>query len=246
VSETIPITDFERARDRTVEVLAAGGAAVVPCDTVYALIGDAFSRPATRRLLRLRGGGRQAPLPVLIRSPRQVIGLVDDVPEAAERLMASYWPGPLTLVFPAAEGLGWDLGESAGTVALRMPTSDLVLAVIAKVGPLAATGATPAGSGEDSVEAAQRRFGERVSVYVDAGPPGQAGGGVAQGVSARSTIVDVSRGHAVVLRPGAIPAEHVRQVADGTLGWGQRAPAHGSTVLEQEPAGAVEGRGVEG
>jgi tRNA threonylcarbamoyl adenosine modification protein (Sua5/YciO/YrdC/YwlC family) len=216
VSERIPLTDFERAKVRTVEALAAGGAAVVPTDTVYGLIADAFSRPGTRRLLRLRGGGR-APLPVLIRSPRQVIGLVDDVSEAAERLMASYWPGPLTLVFPAADGLSWDLGDSAGTVALRMPASDLVLAVIGAVGPLAATGANPADGEAQDLDAAQRRFGERVAVYVD--------GGQADGVAERSTIVDVTGEQAVVLRAGAVPEEHVRQVADGTVGWGQRPPA---------------------
>jgi L-threonylcarbamoyladenylate synthase len=226
VSETLSVEEFDRARDRTVEVLAAGGAAVLPTDTTYALVGDAFSRRSTQRLLRLRGGDRSAPLPVLIRSPRQVIGLVEDVSEPAERLMASYWPGPLTLVFRAAEGLTWDLGDTAGTVALRMPASDLVLAVIAAVGPLAATGATPASGGEDGVHPARRRFGDEVAVYVDGGRPDPP--------SPRSTIVDVTRDGAVVLRAGAVSEADVRQVADGVVGWGARPGGMGAEPLEAE------------
>jgi L-threonylcarbamoyladenylate synthase len=153
------------------------------------------------------------PLGVVIRSPRQVNGLVADVPECAERLMASYWPGPLTLVFNDSEGLSWDLGNTMGTIALRLPTDDLLLEVCAEIGPLACTAARPHGGIMPyTVEAAQGQLGDQVWLYVDGGRrDGQV-----------STVVDVTRGWACILRSGAIPDRHVEQVATGQVGWGQR------------------------
>ncbi|HUH06635.1 MAG TPA: Sua5/YciO/YrdC/YwlC family protein, partial [Egibacteraceae bacterium] len=100
----IPAEDADTARDRVVEVLRDGGMAVIPTDAGYAIVADAFNQPATRKVFAVKRQRRQAPLSVLIRSPRQVGGLAAEIPEAAERLMASYWPGPLTLIFRAQEG----------------------------------------------------------------------------------------------------------------------------------------------
>ena len=214
MSETVSLgEDPEQARQRAVEILRSGGLVVVPTDSVYGVVADAFSPAATGRLLSLTRRGRATPLPVVVRSPRQVSGLVEHIPEAAERLMASYWPGPLTLVFPAAEGLSWDLGDTRGTVSLRMPAADFLLDLVAEIGPLACTGAGR-GDGQrgSAVAEVREQLPADVALYVDGGPRnGQP-----------STVVDVTREAAPVLRPGAIHAQDVALVVGGAVGWGRR------------------------
>ncbi|HVM00209.1 MAG TPA: L-threonylcarbamoyladenylate synthase [Egibacteraceae bacterium] len=217
MSDIVALDDADEAHTRAVGALRAGDLVVVPTDTVYGVVADAFSRPATGRLHALKRRGPDVPLPVVVRSPRQVSGLVEHVPEAAERLMASYWPGPVTLVLPAAPGMTWDLGDTRGSVSLRMPAADFLLDLVAEIGPLACTGANrrdvPLAA---DVAEVRRQLRADVALYVDGGrrdgPP--------------STVVDVTRDGAHVLRPGAIAEAHIRQVADGTVGWGQR-PAPG-------------------
>jgi L-threonylcarbamoyladenylate synthase len=213
VSDVIDLADPEVARERAVSVLQAGHLAVLPTDTVYAAVADAFKPAATQRLFGAKRRTRTVPLPVLVRSPRQVAGLVADVPEPAERLMATYWPGPLTIVFTATDGLGWDLGETRGTVALRMPADDLLLAVIGEVGPVAASAANRGDGPPPTILAAAReQLGESIALYID--------GGHRDGQP--STVVDVTRGGADVLREGAVLTDHVAAVATGAVGWGER------------------------
>jgi L-threonylcarbamoyladenylate synthase len=213
VSDVIPLADFDSSCARVVEVLRGGGLAVVPTDTVYAVVADAFQLSATQAIFAARGAGRERPLTLFVRSPRQVDGFVDLVPETAERLMAAYWPGPLTLVFPAVVGLGTDLGDTRGTVALRMPADELCLALIGEVGPLAATAANRPGLlAPSTVADARAHLGAAAQVYVD--------GGVRAGTA--STIVDVGRDPVVVLRDGAVALEHVHRVAAAVLPWGRR------------------------
>jgi L-threonylcarbamoyladenylate synthase len=212
VSERLAADDPEAAQ-RVIAALREGGLAVVPTDTVYAVVADAFQPMATARLFGAKRRSRETPLTVVIRSPRQVNGLVADVSEAAERLMATYWPGPLTLVFRASEGLTWDLGATLGTVALRLPADDLLLGVAADIGPLACSGANRRGeNAPHTVDDAELQLGLTVSLYVDGGPR----------KATPSTIVDVTAGGAGVLREGAIAADHVAQVATGEVGWGER------------------------
>jgi L-threonylcarbamoyladenylate synthase len=211
VSIVLPV-DAPEVREEALAVLRAGGLVVAPTDTVYGVLADAFAPDATQRALLARGGDRSAPLTVLIRNPRQIIGLTEDrTSEAAERLIAAFWPGPLTLVFRAGEALGWDLGDTHGTVALRMPADELLHELIAEIGPLACTGANRRGEpAATTVAAARQALGDAVGLYLD--------GGVREGQ--RSTVVDVSRGGAEVLRIGAVSADEVVAVATGAVGWG--------------------------
>lgn len=228
----MPLEEVEDAHARALAALRAGDLVVVPTDTIYAVVGDAFSPGATGRLLALKQRGRAVPLPVVIRSPRQVSGLVEHIPEAGERLMASYWPGPLSLVLPAAEGMTWDLGETRGTVSLRMPAADFVLDLIAEIGPLACTGASRGGvAPAEEVAQVRRQLAADVALYVDGGPR----------TGPPSTVVDVTRDAAQVLRPGAIPAEDIRQVADGEVGWGSR-----PTAREPDETGGADSSVEEG
>lgn len=219
MSTILPLDD-PTAMDKAVEVLSAGSVVVLPVGGVYAIVADAFRPAATQRIFAARRRSRATPLPVVIRSERQVSGLVGAVPEAADRLMAAYWPGELTLVMVAGEGLSWDLGQSLGTVQLRLPSEDFVLRLAGTVGPLACTSANRLEQPRPTtVEDAKAQLGVLVPLYLD--------GGELDG--AVSTIVDVTGPSVVVQREGAIPAHHVHLVADGELPWGQR-PAEGEEM----------------
>lgn len=216
VCEATGVRTIAATEDRDAAVTAAIAAlrepalVVMPTDTVYGVLADAFDPRATAALRGAKGLAPTAPLSVLIRNPRQVAGLASDVPEAADRLMASYWPGPLTLVLPVTDGLAWDIGTPS-VVAVRMPADDLVLDVVADVGPLVCSAAVrPADALPQTVEAARDALGDGVALYIDDGPRP---GGV-------STVVDLTRDHAVVLREGAVPTADVELVAAGRVGWG--------------------------
>lgn len=223
MTETITADDVDLVRQRAGAVLSSGGLVVAPTDTAYAVLADAFQMDATQRVFDARRADRASPLPVIVRSPRQLGGLVKRQTEQAERLMAAFWPGALTLVFHANEGLAWDLGDNRGTVAVRMPDEPLLHDVVAEVGPLACTAAAVAGApAPTTVDEARAALEERVDLYVDAGKrPG-----------ARSTVVDVSRGGAEVLRVGVISADDIFAAATGALEWGN--PAGQAAAEEAE------------
>lgn len=214
MTDTLVLADDPgAARARVAEVLGEGGVAVLPAEGVYAIVADAFNATATQRIFGARRRSRAVPLPVVIRSPRQVSGLVSEVIDPADRLMAAYWPGPLTVIFPASDGLTWDLGDTRGTVQLRLPRGDLLIDLAKQVGPLACTSANRLGKQRPTnVADAREMLGSLVQLYVD--------GGERDGVV--STVVDVTRGRAEVRRVGAISREHVLAVAGGSLAWGAR------------------------
>lgn len=181
---------------------------VVPTDTVYGVGCDAFNPDAVQRLLGAKGRTRQAPPPVLIPGVPTLDALAEAVPDEVRALVAQYWPGGLTVILPARSSLTWDLGETRGTVALRMPANPIVLDLLAETGPLAvssanATGLAPATTAAD----AQKMLGESVSVYLDDGVGG----------TVPSTIVDATGlltegGTLRIVRAGVIPAQQIRDL----------------------------------
>lgn len=182
-----------------------GGLVVLPTDTVYGLGCDAFDADAVRLLLTTKGRGREMPPPVLISARTTMDALAVAVPEEARELAERFWPGPLTLICREQSSLQWDLGDTRGTVALRMPDNEVALALLARTGPLAVssanrTGMPPATSAQD----AEHMLGGSVEVYLDGGP---ATGGVP------STIVDATAPALRLLRAGSISLEELREVA---------------------------------
>lgn len=211
MSEIVEVTPDTRDDTvaRAADLLRDGQLVVLPTDTLYGLSADAFSLDGTARVFAAKDRRRQVPLPVLVRSPKQLVGLTPQVPAAAERLMAAFWPGALTLVIAAEPSLRWDLGRTEGTVAVRMPLDEVALEVIRAVGPLAVTSANRAGDEPaPTAVAAREQLGDAVSLYLDDGPRD---GGVP------STIVDLTRRVPHVLRAGAIPDQLVVGVAAGDL-----------------------------
>ncbi len=193
------------ALDEAVNAVSRGALVVLPTDTVYGIGADAFSPPAVAALLAAKGRGRQMPPPVLIPDVRTLDGLATDVPQTVRDLVERFWPGGLTVILRSQPSLAWDLGETAGTVALRMPDHEAALALLRRTGPLAVSSANRTGSPAAlTALGARDQLGASVAVYLDAGP---VTGGVA------STIVDATGAELRVVRAGAIDVARLREVA---------------------------------
>jgi tRNA threonylcarbamoyl adenosine modification protein (Sua5/YciO/YrdC/YwlC family) len=184
--------------------LASGELAVLPTDTVYGIGADAFDGAAVADLLAAKGRGRDMPVPVLVGSWSTIEGLVLNVAARTWDLIEAFWPGGLTLVVEHAPSLSWDLGDSRGTVAVRMPLHPVAIELLELTGPLAVSSANRSGQpAAVTVEQAQEQLGDSVAIYLDGGP---ARTGVA------STIVDVTAEVPKVLRAGAIGVDELRAV----------------------------------
>lgn len=187
-----------------VEAARAGELVVMPTDTLYGLGCNAFDNDAVARLLEAKQRGRDMPIAVLVGSWATVQGLVREFPEQTKTLIEAFWPGGLSLIVPQAPSLPWDLGDTRGTVMLRMPLHPVAISLLQEVGPMAVSSANISGQKPPkSVFEAEKQLGRNVAVYLDDGdsPVGQA-----------STIVDLSGSHPVVLREGAISTDRIAEV----------------------------------
>jgi tRNA threonylcarbamoyl adenosine modification protein (Sua5/YciO/YrdC/YwlC family) len=216
-------TGLRHARD----ALARGELVVLPTDTVQGLAADAFDPAAVAALLAAKGRGRSSPPPVLVGDVRTLDGLATDVPPAARALAEQLWPGALTLVCRAQPSLRWDLGDTGGTVAIRVPDHALARELLAGTGPLAVSSANLTGRpAATTTDEAVAQLGESVAVYLDDGATSRAG-------APPSTIVDATGGAGAplrVLRQGALPLSALREVVPDVLGLGEEPGAGGGAA----------------
>lgn len=204
VSEIISlIEERDVAITRARGSLRAGELVVMPTDTVYGIGADAFNPEATRRIFEVKKRPRSLPLPILVSRPRQAWALSADVPPQAIELAAAFWPGALTLILPETE-LAWEIGDTRGGVAVRIPLHDDLLALLEAVGPMAVTSANITGEPTPrTVGEIAERFGDAVGVYLDGGEsPSETG----------STIVDLAKGKPLLVREGPIPSAEIERV----------------------------------
>ncbi|MFI6005230.1 L-threonylcarbamoyladenylate synthase [Streptomyces sp. NPDC051366] len=181
-----------------------GELVVLPTDTVYGIGADAFDRESVDRLLGAKGRDRAMPSPVLVASPDALHDLVTDFPDQGWALVEAFWPGGLTLVARHQPSLTWDLGETGGTVAVRMPSHPVALELLAETGPMAVSSANLTGHpSPQDCDAAQGMLGDSVAVYLDGGRTEAA---------VASSIVDLTGPVPVLKRAGAISAEILRKV----------------------------------
>ena len=179
---------------------------VIPTDTVYGIAADAFDMKAVRELLAAKGRGREMPPPVLVSAATTIDAIAVDVPDYARALIDKCWPGPLTLVCKQQASLRWDLGDSRGTVAVRMPDHPVALDLLERTGPLAVSSANLTGMpAATDADEAEDMLGEKVALVLDAGPTTG---------SEASTIVDVTASPGRVLRRGALPLEELNAVLE--------------------------------
>lgn len=209
--ETQVLPGMRQAR----QAIGRGDLIVMPTDTVYGVAADAFSASAVAKLLAAKGRGRQAPPPVLVAGIATMRALVAEVPEPVERLVEAFWPGGLTIVLPAQPSLSWDLGETGGTVAVRMPADRFALELLEECGPLAVSSANRTKmAAAVSVDDAVRMLGDSVAVYLDGGA---AATGVASTIIDATVLVGDDPAPVRVLREGAVSREALRDVLGDLL-----------------------------
>ena len=222
MSTRYDLSDPESREDGLAAAASAvrqGALVVLPTDTVYGIGVDAFDVTGVQRLLDAKGRGRDMPPPVLISAATTLDALVTELPTWATALVDRYWPGPLTIVCRQQPSLQWDLGDTRGTVAIRMPDDEGALELLGRTGPLAVSSANRSGEpAATDADAAERMLGEWVEVLLDGGP--------GDGTTA-STIVDCTGERPRILREGVLTRAELTSFLDG-LG----------TELEDDPESA--------
>jgi len=203
-------TTTDEERDAAIEAASLavqrGQIIVIPTDTVYGIAADAFDPEAVAELLAAKGRGREMPPPVLVSAATTVDALATGIPAYARTLIEEFWPGPLTLVLQQQRSLQWDLGDTRGTVAVRMPDHALAREILERTGPLAVSSANTTGApAATDADQAEEMLGELVELIID---DGAAAGGAA------STIVDATGEQGRILRRGALPLERLNAVLE--------------------------------
>jgi L-threonylcarbamoyladenylate synthase len=192
---------FDEAR----RVLNSGGLVALPTETFYALAVKPFDARALARLFTLKARPLSKPVLVLVDGPAMLAQVAGEVPEAGARLLARFWPGPLTLILPARSGLPELLTGGTGTIGVRVPRQAITCRLLSALGfPLTGTSANRSGAPPlVGAAAVAREFGDRVDLILDAGPcPG----------GLPSTIVDVAATPPRLVRAGAVPRAELRAV----------------------------------
>ena len=190
------------AIDEAAKWIRAGQVVAIPTDTLYGLAADPFNAEAIARVFEVKGRAAERALPLIDADARQIALHLGQLPPVAVRLADRFWPGPLTMLMPAAPSLSRDLTGGTGKVGVRIPADPIARAVCAACGrPVTATSANvsgePAAATPDEVE---RSLGDRIEFLLDAGPT--RGG-------APSTILDVTEGEPRLVRAGAIPWDEI-------------------------------------
>lgn len=189
--------------------LGRGELVVLPTDTVYGLAADAFQPRAVERLLAAKGRGRTSPPPVLIPNIATLDAVAEQVPDTVRALAEAFWPGGLTVILHARSSLAWDLGETRGTVAVRIPNHPIALELLSETGPLAVSSANLSGEpAAATAAAAQAMLGDSVAVYLEAGPAGADYAAVGERAGdLSSTIVDATGERLRIVRHGVLTRE---------------------------------------
>jgi L-threonylcarbamoyladenylate synthase len=207
VSQVFSATNSSSAAQVKTAVAAAvaavknGGLAVIPTDTSYAVICDAFNTAAITKLRMAKKQVSDLALPVAAGSLETIRG-VANFSVAANDLACVFLPGSLTILTVAQDSLSWNLGQPGTALAVRVPHHELALAVLSEIGPTVMTGAQLAGEAAiQNVEQAQSALGELVDVYIDGG----------QLTGEISTVIDATTDQIRLIRKGALTLAQIRE-----------------------------------
>jgi L-threonylcarbamoyladenylate synthase len=206
----LKVYDLSNTQDRKIGFIAASAAAkrgelvVFPTDTVYGLGTDAFSHNGVEKLLKAKGRDRNMPTPVLIGSPNALPALAARVDQRMQELVKCFWPGALTLVVNQQSTLNWDLGDTSGTVAVRMPMHPVAIELLNLVGPMAVSSANKTEKSPAlNIQMATEQLSESVKIFLDGGTTS---------TSTPSTILDLTGEKVRVIRIGALGLDEIREV----------------------------------
>jgi L-threonylcarbamoyladenylate synthase len=199
------VPDWDKQLDKAAEVLKSGGLVAFPTETVYGLGANALDEKAVKSIYKAKGRPSDNPLIVHISDINALEALVGSIPATAPRLMKAFWPGPLTLVFPKSDKIPSVITAGLDTVAIRMPSHPIALALIRKAGiPIAAPSANS--SGRPSPTLAKHVIEDlagKVDIIIDGGN---------SIVGLESTVLDIIPAQPVILRPGGVTQEQLRQL----------------------------------
>ncbi len=217
-TKRITVTDSDRIKEEELEeaarILREGGLVAFPTETVYGLGANALDEEAAKKIYAAKGRPSDNPLIAHISSPEELKPLAAEIPDMAKKLMDCYWPGPMTLVFKKTDLVPYGTTGGLDSVAVRMPSDPVAKTLIRLAGvPIAAPSANS--SGRPSPTTADHVWQDmegKIDMIVDGGPVG---------IGLESTIIDVTGPVAMILRPGAITIEMVRE----TLGEAEMDPA---------------------
>ena len=199
--------DIALAVDAAISAVKAGGLAVIPTDTSYAVICDAFNNGAITKLRIAKKQNSDIALPIAAGSIETIRG-VAKFSTIANDLASALWPGPLTLLTVAQDSLSWNIGQAGSALAVRVPHHEVAQAVLAGVGPTVMTGAQSMGQAAvQTVEQAQAALSDFVDVYLDGGP-----------LSPRiSTVIDATTDHVRMVRSGELSLAQIRAVLPSVI-----------------------------
>jgi L-threonylcarbamoyladenylate synthase len=196
-------------RDRAIATALAavrrGDLVLMPTESTYAIVTDAFSTRGVALLREVKGYDARMPLPVMVGSRTTIGGIATAVDDDARALIAAFWPGLLTLMLTPQPTLSWSLPDSV-PLSVRMPLHPVALALLAATWPLVATSANAPGlPAPTDVDDAVEQLGRRISIALDAGD-------LSDPESLPSTVVDLTDDPGRIVRVGAVPVEALRRV----------------------------------
>jgi len=221
--------------EAAVRVLARGGLVAFPTETVYGLGAAADDPAAVARVFAAKGRPTGHPLIVHVAGAAALFGLTPEVSEAAARLAEAFWPGPLTLVVPRGPAVHPSVTGGQDTVAVRVPDHSVALALLSAFGrPIAAPSANRFGAvSPTTADHVRADLAGVVDLVLDGGPCR---------IGIESTIVDLTGGPPLVLRPGGVPVEALSDTLGETVGVGSRGSvrAPGGLASHYAPSARVE------
>ena len=197
-------TESSRAKEPRADDIAAavatlerGEVIAFPTETLYGLGADALNGAAVEKVFQLKGRDAANPIPVLVADREMLFSLVSDIPPLAEKLIARFWPGPLTIVFHARRDIPRPLVNATGGVGVRISSQAIAGEIIEALGrPLTATSANPSGqTPAHTVQEAKRYFSGAINIFVDGGELTSKTG---------STVVELVEDSLRIIRPGEI------------------------------------------
>lgn len=205
MTEWLPVDD-PHALERAAGVIRAGGLVVLPTDTVYGVAADVWNPQAVAKLYEVKRRPPDRAIPVLIADAQDALQVAAEMPDAARKLAAAFWPGPLTIALPRRATLP-EIVSALATVGVRMPDHDGARAVIrACGGALAVTSANLSGQANPLTAGEAALLGDGVALVLDGGPcPG----------GQPSTVVEISGGKIRVVRAGPIGEVALRKALAG-------------------------------
>lgn len=191
--------------DFAANVIREGGLVAFPTETVYGIGANSFNEEAVKKIFIAKGRPQDNPLIVHIAELEQIYDLVEDVPQKAKTLMKKFWPGPLTLIFKKSEKVPYVNTAGMDTVAIRMPSNPIAHLLIKRAEvPISAPSANVSGkpSPTDASHVIEDLYG-KVDVIIDGGKCD---------VGVESTVLDLTEKVPVILRPGAVTLEMLKEV----------------------------------